>query len=136
MSDSFEVAVYTPAGEVFSGKTSSVKVPTAMGEIDILAGHQDYVSVLGTGIFQYRCEESDTVRRAVVCGGFVRFVGKQLSVLADSVDVPENVDKDSYSDRREEFSQAVSKGSLHEPEIVDAQQQLRRIEAIDRLISH
>lgn len=131
----FTIKVFTPAGLVFQDSTSSVSLPTANGEIGILSQHTSYTGLLGTGILEYTSAEGAKSRRLVISGGFCRFSGDTLVILADSVDLPEELDKTSYSKGREELQKTVDTGDATSQEWILARDRLTRIEALDKLLS-
>ena len=134
MADSFNLRILTPAGTQYQGAVSSVKLVTADGEIGILPGHVKYVGLLGTGVMEFTPVTGTAALKAVVSGGFCRYAGETLEVLADTVDLPETIDRANYAKRRAEFEKIVNSESLDSPDWIAAKEQLSRIEAIEGLV--
>lgn len=132
----FTVRVFTPVGLLFEGEASSVKLPLSDGEAGILVNHRQYTGLIGTGIMEFKDSLSGTVKRLVLDGGFCSYAANVLTVLADSAALPESIDRDSYASDREVLQKRLQDGHRDHPEQLVAYSKLKRIEAIDRLISH
>lgn len=132
--ESYNLKVYTPAGLVLEERVKSVSVTTEMGEIGILALHTRYTGLLAVGVLSYQNINNET-KRMVVSGGFCNFLGEDLVILADSVDLPDSVDRAKYAKDRGELEKIVQSGGSLDPHWVLAKQKLARIEAIEKLIA-
>lgn len=132
--DRINLKVYTPAGLVVDTQASYVTLPASDGDIGVLPHHARYIGLLGTGLLEY-FEESGASRKMVISNGFCNFVNGTLVVLADSVDLPESVDRSRFAAERPNLEKTLQTSSLYEGETALAAQKLRRIEAIDRLLS-
>ena len=69
----FPFRVLSPLGTVFDGKARSVTLPSAQGEITVLAGHMPMVSVLVDGEVHIRTADRDVW--VAVSGGFLETGG-------------------------------------------------------------
>ena len=136
MSDSFGIRVVTPAGELVADKTNEVTLPSSNGEIGVLPNHTKYTGLLGTGILEYYGTEDKQIKRLVISGGFCTYSSGTLTLLADSANLPDQIDKDSYAEKRSELTNVVETTDASDPAWEFAKQELDMIEAIDRLISH
>ncbi|RMG44110.1 MAG: ATP synthase F1 subunit epsilon [Candidatus Dadabacteria bacterium] len=136
MSESFRLKIVTPAGVALDETVSELKLVSAAGEIGILPGHARYLGLLGTGVCEFRSAEDGQGKRLVLSGGFCNFSGGTLTVLADSVDFPESVDRESYGKDRGELQKIIENGDTQTPDFQYALERLKRIEAIDSLISN
>jgi len=135
-SNSFLLKVFTPGGLVLETTASEVTVPTSMGEIGVLPLHASYTGLLGTGVVSYLCEETKAPKRFVVSEGFVSFSDNTLTLLADHTDFAEDIDQQSYSSQRADFEKLIKSGNTLDPDHKFAVIGLKRIEAIERIISH
>ena len=137
MSDrAFKLEIITPAGLAREDATDEVTLAAKNGEIGILPQHAKYTGLLGTGLLTYFSTESNQTENVVIGGGFCNFHNDTLTILADSIDTLDSVDKDSYADEREKFAEILDTADTYTPEFEEAQIKLARIEAIDRLLSH
>ncbi len=132
--DSITLRVLTPAGLVLEDKASSVTLPSALGEIQVLPQHARYNGLLGTGILEYQPAGNSAPKRMAISQGFCSFSGDTLSILADYVVQADQVDRGAYATQRTNLEKTVAAGITTEPEFAVAKEQLGRIEAIDRLL--
>ena len=136
MSNLYSLRILTPAGLQFEGRVKAVKVVSSNGEIGVLAGHVKYTGILGTGILEYEGESSGTSGKVVVSGGFCNFADGTLTVLADSVDFPDAVDRAQVSKAKPELERILATESTDSGKWVVAKADLERIEAIEKLTVH
>lgn len=81
------VSVISPAAVGFTGEGESVIIPAHDGEVGILVGHAPMMVLLGTGDVVVKSGSEE--HRIAVSGGFMQVIDDEVSVLAESVDVPE-----------------------------------------------
>ena len=136
MAESFSIKIFTPAGLLLEATVSSATIPTSQGEVGILPQHVRYAATLGTGILQYTLVSGGQSKKLVVSGGFCSFADDVLTVLADTVDLPESVDRASYANDRAGLNKVLQGGDSTDPQWLAAQQKLARIEALDQLVMH
>ena len=89
MSDSgrrLRVSVISPAAVGFTGEGDSVIIPAHDGEVGILVGHAPMMVLLGTGDVVVKSGSEE--HRIAVSGGFMQVIDDEVSVLAESVDLP------------------------------------------------
>jgi len=132
----YKLKVYSPAGLALEDTATQVSLPSSDGQIGVLPHHVGYTGLLGTGMLEYFSSEGGEPKRLVVSGGFCDFSADSLMLLADSVDLPDTLDRDGYAQNREEYTQTLETGNTVEAAWTHAKTQLDRIEAIDQLISH
>jgi len=130
-SDFFQLAVYSTKGREFSAEVSSVILPGVDGEIGVLAHHGDYVGVLGVGIVRATTGDGKETR-LVATGGFCRFSGTELTILADKVDF-EAPTKGNLESAKSPLVIEREQYSLYDPEWSELSQQIGRLEALERL---
>jgi len=76
----------------YSGRCRSIIVPEFDGQKEILAHHEDMVIAVDEGEMRFQPEGSDNWEYAVVGMGFVEVANNRVTVLADTVERPEEVD--------------------------------------------
>ena len=80
-----DLIVLTPEKEIFSGEISSVKVPGANGQFEILKDHAPIVSSLVTGPVRIiSTNGSKTVFN--IAKGFIEVLGNEVSLLVQGVE--------------------------------------------------
>ncbi|CAM5609222.1 ATP synthase epsilon chain OS=Streptomyces cyaneofuscatus OX=66883 GN=atpC PE=3 SV=1 [Streptomyces cyaneofuscatus] len=76
---------------VWSGEATLVVARTTSGDIGIMPGHQPLLGVLESGPVTIRTSEGGTVI-AAVHGGFISFADNKLSLLAEIVELADEID--------------------------------------------
>ena len=76
----------------FSGKAEMVNIPTLDGEKVFLAHHENIVIAIEMGDLKFRTEDGET-HHAVVGKGFAQVINNRVTVLVDSAERPEDIDK-------------------------------------------
>ena len=132
----FQLKVVTPAGLALEDEASQVTLPSSQGEMGVLPRHCKYTGLLGTGLLEYYSVKEKKAIRLVIAKGFCNFIDDGLVILADSVVRQEDVAGESYSESRAELTKSLEGGNTLDPEWQFAKDELDKIEAIDRLVSH
>lgn len=92
----FKLNVLTPEKKaVYDLEITEVTVPAYSGEITILPGHSPLITTLGTGILKYKVKGQDKVFKAVLSSGYCEVVPEAVNVLAEFIQVPDEVILDS-----------------------------------------
>jgi F0F1-type ATP synthase epsilon subunit len=132
--ESFVFKVLTPGGVVREQHVSSAILPACDGQIGVLPLHIDYTGLLGTGVVEYFPVETDQPEKVAIGGGLCTFSDECLVVLADFVETPEGVNKETYAAERESLSKTLREGSGFDPAWETARRKLDRIEAVDEML--
>ena len=90
MADKIELEIVTPEGQVFSGNVDGVTIPSSAGYLGILPGHAPLVTELKIGVITCRIDNSES--RLFCAWGFAEILGNKVSILADQVQKPEDID--------------------------------------------
>lgn len=77
----------------YSGKCHSIIVPALDDEQQIMAHHEDMVIATKEGEVRFREEENAPWRYVVVGIGFVHIVNNRVTMLADTAERPEDIDR-------------------------------------------
>lgn len=86
----FDLQILTPDGVVFDGAVESLLVRTDDGDVEILAGHVDYMASLGTG--RARIITGGEKRLASASGGFVTVEGGKATLIATTFEFSDEID--------------------------------------------
>lgn len=91
MADRIHLEVVTPERKVFEAEVERVEVPGLDGELGILPGHTELVSLLKpAGLLTYHTG-SETGEMAI-SDGFVEVSADKVTVLANKASRPEDID--------------------------------------------
>ena len=103
---SFNLKIATPDGIVFDGDAESLLARTAEGDAEILAGHMDFLSALGTG--RARLIVGGEMRLASSSGGFVSVSNGEVSLVATTFEFADQINVDRARKAKERAENALS----------------------------
>lgn len=86
-----QVEILTPKRQIFSGEAKEVRAPGWEGEFGVLPGHTNFLTLLRSGICTVVTEKGE--QRFVVGRGFAEAAPDRVTLLADSAEPAEGVDK-------------------------------------------
>ena len=92
--------IVTPDRLLFSGEVEEVMVPGVEGYLGILPGHAPLLSELKIGVISYQQGGEET--RLFCSWGFVEILPERISVLAEVVQRPDEIDvQQAQEDRKQ-----------------------------------
>lgn len=106
---SFDLKIATPDGAEFEGQVESLLVRTAEGDAEILAGHTDFLSALGTG--RVRIIVDGKIRLASASGGFVTVKNGEVSLICTTFEFADDIDIKRAKAAKEKAEEALSHSS-------------------------
>ena len=86
-----EIEIVTPEGLAFSGEAESIILRTDTGDVQIMAGHADYIAALDTGKICLKVGGVD--RFASASGGFVSVKSGKARVVVTSLEFADQIDE-------------------------------------------
>jgi F-type H+-transporting ATPase subunit epsilon len=92
MADRITLEVATPSRLVISEQVDEVVVPGIEGYFGVLPGHAAFLTTLGIGELTYRIGRDE--RHAAVAGGFCEVRNDKVIVLADTAELPAEIDRE------------------------------------------
>ena len=135
MSDgTFQLKVFSGRGLEVEATVSDVTVPSESGELGFLQNHCDYVGLIATGITQYTDVADSSAKRCLVSGGICTFNNNVLTLLADTVDSPDEIAAATVSDDELALLEAeLEQLSLYDPAWEVLSQKVARLQALKTL---
>lgn len=103
----FHFELVSPEKLLFSGEVAQVDVPGAEGDFGVLAGHAPMVSSLRAGILTVYGDGAP--KKIAVLGGFAEVSAKGLTIVADSADAVDAMDKAMIEARINEMQERAGK---------------------------
>lgn len=91
MADMFKLKVITPDRTFYEGEVSMVEMTGTEGDMGIYKNHIPMTVILAPGIL--KIHEEGGVRKAALHSGFVEILPEKVTVLAESVEWPDEIDK-------------------------------------------
>jgi len=129
MADRLTLEVATPSRAIVSEQVDEVVVPGIEGYFGVLPGHAAFLTTLGIGELMYRIGRDE--HRAAVAGGFCEVRNDKVIVLADTVELPQEIDRARAERARERAEQRLSGRTQEEIDYTRAAAALAR--ALNRL---
>lgn len=124
----FRLKIATPDGLVFDGNAEAILVRTDGGDVEIMAGHEDYFATLGTG--RAKLTKEGASRVAASSGGFISVKGGECNVVATTFEFSDGIDLERAKRAKVNAEEAL-KSAKDDKELVIAKAKLAR--AISRI---
>ncbi len=87
----FRLEIVSPEKVFYDNDVYMVEYNTTEGEVGVLAGHIPMTQILAPGVLTIT-ESEDKVRKAALHAGFVEITPEKVTMLAESVEWPEEID--------------------------------------------
>lgn len=113
MATSVNLRLLTPYKSLFEGEVEGVIVPGEHGEFGVLAMHTKFVTTLRSGVLRY-VKGGQTVQYAV-SGGFAEVHQNGVTVLADSMERPQDIDVERAKESRERAKKELENRASMDP---------------------
>lgn len=102
----FHLEILTPDGIEFNGMVQSLLVHAVDGDVEFLAGHVDYITILGVGRARIKIDGKD--RFAAVSGGFVTVTSGEVKLIATTFEFAEEIDIDRAQSAKERAKDIIA----------------------------
>ncbi len=103
--NTFHLEIVTPDGLAFEGEVISLLVKTDEGDVEILAGHADYLATIATGRARLKTNEGD--RLAAISGGFLTVEKKSVKLVATTFEFADTIDLDRARAAKEKAEEKI-----------------------------
>ncbi len=123
------VSVVTPDGKVFDGDVEMVSVKTINGGLGILPNHIPLVTPLTIGAV--RIKKGSDITLVAVTGGIMEVRGDKVSILAESAELPSDIDISRARAAKERAERRMEQAKQDDIDFKRAEMALKR--AINRL---
>ena len=107
MSKTFDVRIVSQEGEVFSGEAEELFCRGESGELGIKPGHSQLLSLLRPGAVRV-LNQGKEEELIYVSGGLLEVQPEMVSILADTVERPQDVNEAAAQDAITEAEQLLS----------------------------
>ncbi|MBQ2793466.1 MAG: ATP synthase F1 subunit epsilon [Clostridia bacterium] len=119
----FNLEIVTPDGLAFSGEAESLLVHTDDGDVEILAGHMDYMASVATG--RARIITGGVSKFASCSGGFLTVLGGEVRLAAVTFEFADKIDVERAKKAKERAESKLTTAT-DEREIALAKARLER----------
>ncbi|OEH93318.1 F0F1 ATP synthase subunit epsilon [Bacillus solimangrovi] len=124
-----KVSVVTPDGPVYETDVEMISVKALSGELGILPGHIPMVAPLS--ISAVRLKKDNETHLVAVSGGFLEVRKGQVTILAQSAEIPSEIDPERAKAAKERAERRLKNGPKDNMDSKRAELALKR--AINRL---
>jgi F-type H+-transporting ATPase subunit epsilon len=122
----FSLSIFAPERRLTQDEqVKSLILTTAKGEVEILPGHADMISRLDTGRFTYVADGKPAVT-GVISSGFVNVENGKVKVIAETLELPHEIDKSRARAAQAKAEKMLSDASLDEHSFKKYQLKLQR----------
>jgi F-type H+-transporting ATPase subunit epsilon len=125
MSDTFQLEIVTPEKLVVKEAVEEAQIPGLNGYLGILPGHAPLITELGVGVITYRA--GGTTRTLSVAWGFAEVLQDKVTILAETVERPDEIDV-ARAQQAKERAEQLLKSNDPELDYDRVQDDLRRAE--------
>ena len=108
MAEKFKLTIVTPDREFFSEDVDMVEFNTTEGEIGIYKGHIPLTVIVKPGILTIT--QGETVKNAALHAGFVQILPEEVTILAEIIEWPGEIDEERAKAARERAESRLSGG--------------------------
>ncbi len=111
MAEKFKLTIVTPDREFFNEEADMVEFNTTEGEIGVYAGHAPLTVIVKPGILTIT--QGDTVRNAALHAGFVQILPEEITILAEIIEWPEEIDKERAEEAKQRAEDRLTERSAN-----------------------
>lgn len=109
MAEMFSVKVITPDKIFYEGEVSMVEFTGTEGEMGIYKNHIPLTVILAPGVL--RLHEAGDIKKAALHAGFVEILPEQVTILAEAVEWPEEIDRKRAEEAKVRAERRLSSNS-------------------------
>ncbi len=119
----FRLRIISPTRVFYDEQVDMVEMKTTEGEIGVLAGHIPLTTILEPGVLRIRT--GGGVREAALHDGFVQIQKDKVTVLAESCEWPEEIDRNRAEQAKERAERRLKSGA-REVDMIRAELALKK----------
>ena len=119
--------IVTPEKKVLSETVDAVTIPTASGEVGILANHAPLISSLKPGVLSYT--KAGATEKMVIAGGFIEVSADNVSILADIAEKASEIDIEAAKTERDAAEKELNAWKGSEAEFETERERLEKAQA-------
>lgn len=117
-----KLTLVTPQKKLLADvEVEEIIVPAEKGELNILPGHAPLMTTLRAGVFKLRMKGQSDFKAAAISWGYCEVSPSGVSVLADTAEWPEEINKDRANQQYQLAQSRLQDAGLTPDEYVLAQ---------------
>jgi F-type H+-transporting ATPase subunit epsilon len=132
---SLKVEIVTPDRRAYEGTADRVTLPTALGSIGILPGHQPLTAIIAAG--EVILTVDGKVSRLAIDRGFVRVVADKVSIVTEAALGQDQIDLTALEKAEARALDAVAVARAEkapDPAEIDKMEQVLKFAMVQRLV--
>jgi F-type H+-transporting ATPase subunit epsilon len=114
MADELMLEIVTPDRLAFSDQVQEVTIPGTEGEFGVLRGHTSLLSSIQIGELSYTKDGKKT--HYAVNTGYAEILSSKVTVLVESAERADAIDKDRVLKAKEEIEAKIAKTAKEDPD--------------------
>ncbi|NBV50766.1 ATP synthase F1 subunit epsilon [bacterium] len=119
------IDLVTPTRKLVEGlKVDWVKIPGYRGELEVLPGHRDLLTLLSTGILV--AHQGAKERKFAISYGFAEVRNNRVLIMAETAEESTDIDKARAQAAKKRAEEKLVQGVMTEPEFKKQQLKLQR----------
>ena len=127
--NSFRLIVFAAEKPFFEGECVSLVIPTVEGQYGVQANHSNIIGAIVPGMLKITASDGREII-AAVSEGIVRVENNEVLILVDTVELPEEIDKNRAKLAAEQAKEAILQKKSYQDYYMA---QARMTRAINRL---
>lgn len=128
MADTFFLKVITPERLFFEGEVEMVEFNTTEGEIGIYANHVPTTVIVRPGVLTITMPDEE--KKAALHAGFVEILQDQVTILAESIEWPDEIDVNRAESAKERAEHRLQEKDAN---LDEARAQIALMRALTRI---
>ena len=105
----FKLQIVTPDGLVYDGMAEAILVRTSAGDVEIMAGHEDYFASLGVG--RAKLTVGGVSREGAASGGFISVLGGEVKLTLTTFEFAEHIDAERAMAAKERAEEEIRRAA-------------------------
>lgn len=105
----FKLEIISPDRSFYSGAATMIEYRTTEGEVGVYAGHIPMTQIIAPGILTITDAEGEQ-KNAALMSGFVEILPEKISILAETVEWPDEIDKKRAEEAKERAESRLKSG--------------------------
>lgn len=105
----FKLEIISPDRSFYSGAATMLEYRTTEGEVGIYAEHVPMTQIVAPGIMTIT-EADGEQKKAALMSGFVEILPEKITILAETVEWPEEINKKRAQEAKERAEQRIQSG--------------------------
>lgn len=109
MADSMKLKIVAPERIFYEGESSFLEFTTTEGDMGVYPNHIPLTAIIAPGVL--RIHDKDTVKEAALMSGFIQILQDSVTILAESVEWPEEIDANRAKEAEIRAKRRIEEGS-------------------------